>query len=103
MAETCLIIYKVLVYIFLSFVLTQSAPQTALVTEIPGFTGTLLSKHHSGYASLTFPISLFVLLDLVSRILGVHNFFHVNALDSLLGFSCYVGILKVCDNRPKSW
>jgi hypothetical protein len=40
---------------------------------------------------------------LVSRILGVHNFFHVNALDSLLGFSCYVGILKVCDNRPKSW
>lgn len=102
MAETCLIIYKVFVYIFLSFVLTQSAPQTALVTEIPGFTGTLLSKHYSGYA-FTFPISLYVLLNSVSRILGVHNSFHVNALDSLLGFSCYVGILKVCDNRPKSW
>jgi hypothetical protein len=81
MAEACLIIYKVFVYIFLSFMLTQSAPETALVAEIPGFTGTLPSKHYSGYA-FTFHVSLFVLLNLVSHFLGVvcsHNFFHVNA------------------------
>lgn len=71
MAGTCLIIYKLFVYIFLSFVLTQSAPETALITEnIPGLTGTLPSKHYSGYA-FTFPISLYFLLNLVSHILGV--------------------------------
>ncbi|XP_059432961.1 serine carboxypeptidase-like 20 [Corylus avellana] len=52
MAGACLIIYKVLVYIFLSFVVTQSAPNTALIAEIPGFTGTLPSNHYSGYVTI---------------------------------------------------
>ncbi|KAB1226526.1 Serine carboxypeptidase-like 20 [Morella rubra] len=53
MAETSLlIIYNVLLYIFFSFILIQSAPQSALVTEIPGLTATLPSKHYSGYVTI---------------------------------------------------
>lgn len=37
-----------LIYVFLSFLPTQSAPQSALITQIPGFSGTLPSKHYSG-------------------------------------------------------
>lgn len=35
---------------FLSFVLIQAAPESALVTKVPGFSGTLPSKHYAGYA-----------------------------------------------------
>ncbi|PQM33512.1 serine carboxypeptidase-like 20 [Prunus yedoensis var. nudiflora] len=40
-----------LIYVFLSFLPTQSAPQSALITQIPGFSGTLPSKHYSGYVT----------------------------------------------------
>lgn len=40
----------------LSFVLpTHSAPETALVTQLPGFSGTLPSKHYSGYFVFLLP------------------------------------------------
>ncbi|XP_040993388.1 serine carboxypeptidase-like 20 [Juglans microcarpa x Juglans regia] len=53
MAETSLIIYKVFLCFFFGFVvLTQSAPQTALITKIPGITDTLPSKHYSGYVTI---------------------------------------------------
>ncbi|KAK9669558.1 hypothetical protein RND81_13G139400 [Saponaria officinalis] len=41
-----------LLLFFLSFLLTHSAPQTALVTQLPGFSGTFPSKHYSGYVTL---------------------------------------------------
>ncbi|KAJ4730347.1 Carboxypeptidase [Melia azedarach] len=52
MAKTSLVLYKILVY-YLSFVaLTYSAPETALITQIPGFSGTFPSKHYSGYVTI---------------------------------------------------
>uniref|UniRef100_A0A2P2LUR6 Carboxypeptidase n=1 Tax=Rhizophora mucronata TaxID=61149 RepID=A0A2P2LUR6_RHIMU len=30
--------------------LAHSAPESAVVTQIPGFSGTLPSKHYAGYA-----------------------------------------------------
>ncbi|XP_059660020.1 serine carboxypeptidase-like 20 [Cornus florida] len=42
----------ILTYILFTFVLTQSAPESALVTQIPGFDGTFLSKHYSGYVTI---------------------------------------------------
>ncbi|XP_065875790.1 serine carboxypeptidase-like 20 [Euphorbia lathyris] len=40
-------------YILSSFVLpTLSAPQTALITQIPGFAATFPSKHYSGYVTI---------------------------------------------------
>ncbi|XP_048430042.1 serine carboxypeptidase-like 20 isoform X2 [Pyrus x bretschneideri] len=41
-----------LIYTFLSILPTQSAPQSALVTQIPGFSGTLPSKHYAGYVTV---------------------------------------------------
>ncbi|KAG4120534.1 hypothetical protein ERO13_D11G149200v2 [Gossypium hirsutum] len=39
--------------LFCSFVvLTQSAPEEALVTQLPGFSGTFPSKHYSGYVNV---------------------------------------------------
>uniref|UniRef100_A0A6P4AWI9 Carboxypeptidase n=1 Tax=Ziziphus jujuba TaxID=326968 RepID=A0A6P4AWI9_ZIZJJ len=58
MAETSLIFYRGLVLgsiacLFLGFVVpTQSAPEAALVTQLPGFTGTFPSKHYSGYVTI---------------------------------------------------
>lgn len=54
MGKSSLIVYKILAcYTFLSFVVfTHSAPETALVTRIPGFNGTLPSKHYSGYVTV---------------------------------------------------
>ena len=43
--------YWVLICMLFSFVLTEAAPQTALVTKLPGFNGTFPSKHYSGYES----------------------------------------------------
>ncbi|XP_004492244.4 serine carboxypeptidase-like 20 [Cicer arietinum] len=42
----------VLLHIFLTFVLTQSAPQDSLVTNLPGFNGSLNSKHYAGYVTV---------------------------------------------------
>lgn len=53
MDGTSLIIYRV-VLVFLaclikSLVPAQSAPDDALIAQIPGFSGTFPSKHYSGY------------------------------------------------------
>ncbi|XP_021900181.1 serine carboxypeptidase-like 20 [Carica papaya] len=37
------------VWIIIQFALNRAAPQTALVTELPGFNGTFPSKHYAGY------------------------------------------------------
>ncbi|XP_010678976.2 serine carboxypeptidase-like 20 [Beta vulgaris subsp. vulgaris] len=34
------------------FIFTESAPQSSLVTQLPGFTGTFPSKHYSGYVTI---------------------------------------------------
>ncbi|XP_052186309.1 serine carboxypeptidase-like 20 [Diospyros lotus] len=44
--------YTLLIYIILSFVSTESAPEEALITQLPGFDGTFLSKHYAGYVTL---------------------------------------------------
>jgi len=38
----------VMVVGLLCFVTSESAPESALVTQLPGFTGTFPSKHYSG-------------------------------------------------------
>ncbi|KAF2292518.1 hypothetical protein GH714_025078 [Hevea brasiliensis] len=46
-------IFYSIVYFLLRFVLlAYSVPQTALITQIPGFSGTLPSKHYSGYVTI---------------------------------------------------
>ncbi|KAM7521897.1 hypothetical protein LguiA_011799 [Lonicera macranthoides] len=48
-------LFHTLILIFcisISFVLIQSAPESALITQIPGFAGTLPSKHYSGYVPI---------------------------------------------------
>lgn len=54
MGKGRLIMYKILAcYTLLSFsVLTHSAPETALIAQIPGFSGNLPSKHYSGYVTV---------------------------------------------------
>ncbi|XP_021301037.1 serine carboxypeptidase-like 20 [Herrania umbratica] len=52
---TTLGFYEVITFcLFFSFVVvvTQSAPENALVTQLPGFAGTFLSKHYSGYVNI---------------------------------------------------
>jgi len=42
---------KVFVFVTLLslvFVITESAPESALITKLPGFEGTFPSKHYSG-------------------------------------------------------
>ncbi|KAA8543574.1 hypothetical protein F0562_021680 [Nyssa sinensis] len=39
-------------YIIFCFVLIHSAPQGALITQLPGFNGTFPSKHYSGYVTV---------------------------------------------------
>nr|XP_027113170.1 serine carboxypeptidase 1-like isoform X1 [Coffea arabica] len=41
-----------LICVAVSFVRTQSAPESALITSIPGFNGTLPSKHYAGYVTV---------------------------------------------------
>lgn len=49
--QTSPIFYSSVFYLLSSFVfLAYSAPQSALINQIPGFSGTLPSKHYSGYA-----------------------------------------------------
>lgn len=80
MARTSLIVssqrvlYSLLSLLLLSFVPTQSAPEAALITQIPGFNGTLPSKHYSGYAGFlklfgTYGISEFWLLISICGVL----------------------------------
>ena len=38
-----------LFYIILTLKLAESAPDSALITQLPGFTATFPSKHYSGY------------------------------------------------------
>ncbi|CAL0304580.1 unnamed protein product [Lupinus luteus] len=53
MANTNTMVYfLVLLQISLSIVLTQSAPESSLVTQLPGFNGTLPSKHYAGYVTV---------------------------------------------------
>ncbi|GAB2298159.1 Serine carboxypeptidase-like 20 [Dionaea muscipula] len=42
----------ILISLLLCFVFTQSAPQTALVAQLPGFNGTFPSKHYAGYVTI---------------------------------------------------
>lgn len=63
MARTSLIItYRVVLvcftWLFMSLGPTQSAPESALITQIPGFSGTIPSKHYSGYSLSLFLQSL---------------------------------------------
>ncbi|CAD5327734.1 unnamed protein product [Arabidopsis thaliana] len=46
---------KVFVFVTLLslvFVITESAPESALITKLPGFEGTFPSKHYSGYVTI---------------------------------------------------
>lgn len=36
--------------------LARSAPESALVKSLPGYNGTLPSKHYSGYSAITIPL-----------------------------------------------
>ncbi|CAO2818972.1 unnamed protein product [Amaranthus hypochondriacus] len=38
--------------VFLCFTVSESAPQSALVSQLPGFSGTFPSKHYSGYVTI---------------------------------------------------
>ncbi|RHN45687.1 putative carboxypeptidase C [Medicago truncatula] len=44
--------YLVLLHISLTFVLTHSAPKGSLITHLPGFNGSLPSKHYAGYVTV---------------------------------------------------
>ncbi|KAK7256191.1 hypothetical protein RIF29_29629 [Crotalaria pallida] len=44
--------YLVLLIISLSFVLIQSAPERALIKQVPGFNGKIPSKHYAGYVTV---------------------------------------------------
>ncbi|XP_028798113.1 serine carboxypeptidase-like 20 [Neltuma alba] len=52
MAKINCFIFSVLFHILLSSVLTQSAPESALVTQLPGFNGIIPSKHYAGYVTV---------------------------------------------------
>lgn len=41
-----------LICLSFTILLTQSAPQDAIVTHVPGFDGTLPSKHYAGYVTI---------------------------------------------------
>ncbi|CAL5191882.1 unnamed protein product [Lathyrus oleraceus] len=45
-------LYLILLHIFLTFVLTHSAPKGSLITNVPGFNGSLPSKHYGGYVTI---------------------------------------------------
>ncbi|KAK7256190.1 hypothetical protein RIF29_29628 [Crotalaria pallida] len=44
--------YLVLFIISLSFVLIHSAPESSLIKQVPGFNGTIPSKHYAGYVTV---------------------------------------------------
>ncbi|XP_044467200.1 serine carboxypeptidase-like 20 [Mangifera indica] len=53
MAKTSLIFYHLWVFYFFNHVfLSQSSPETALITQLPGFSDSFPSKHYSGYVTI---------------------------------------------------
>lgn len=48
----CRVVLIFLACLIMRLGLTQSAPENALISQIPGFTGTLPSKHYSGYVTI---------------------------------------------------
>ncbi|KAF1868475.1 hypothetical protein Lal_00008282 [Lupinus albus] len=54
MTKTVTSIHWFLFHVYFSYVLllTQSAPQTSLVTHVPGFNGSLPSNHYAGYVTV---------------------------------------------------
>lgn len=55
------LLHAALIYVILSFKFTESVPEGALVSQIPGFNGTFPSEHYSGY--LSFHLLIYPLLD----------------------------------------
>ncbi|KAJ8899307.1 hypothetical protein K2173_018281 [Erythroxylum novogranatense] len=47
-----IILFRIACLLWISLLLAHSAPETALVTQIPGFSGTLPSKHYGGYVTI---------------------------------------------------
>ncbi|WJX76049.1 Serine carboxypeptidase-like 20 [Trifolium repens] len=45
-------LYLIFLHISLTFVLTQSVPRKSLITKLPGFNGSLHSKHYAGYVTV---------------------------------------------------
>ncbi|KAF8014705.1 hypothetical protein BT93_H0498 [Corymbia citriodora subsp. variegata] len=52
MAKSGLVLYGALVLLCSCFVLTQCAPESALITQLPGFNGSFPSKQYSGYVTI---------------------------------------------------
>ncbi|CAI8608252.1 unnamed protein product [Vicia faba] len=53
MKTTCSsVCLALLLQFYLSIVVTNSAPESAIVTQIPGFNGTIPSKHYAGYVTV---------------------------------------------------
>ncbi|CAL0304578.1 unnamed protein product [Lupinus luteus] len=50
--KNTMVYFLVLLQISLSIVLTQSAPESSLVKQLPAFNGTLPSKHYAGYVTV---------------------------------------------------
>ncbi|CAL0302829.1 unnamed protein product [Lupinus luteus] len=50
--NTFLYLCLILLSISLNFVLTQSAPESSLIIQLPGFNGTFPSKHYAGYVTV---------------------------------------------------
>ncbi|KAI4356289.1 hypothetical protein L6164_000321 [Bauhinia variegata] len=50
--DTSVVLYIFLLHIFLSFVISLSAPESALITQLPGFNGAFPSKHYAGYVTI---------------------------------------------------
>lgn len=48
-----------LIYFAFLIGLALSAPESALVTKVPGFSGNLPSKHYAGYVLISFLICFF--------------------------------------------
>ncbi|ESQ56450.1 hypothetical protein EUTSA_v10027269mg, partial [Eutrema salsugineum] len=49
---TMSLLVKALVFVTFFVVTAESAPESALITKIPGFDGTFPSKHYSGYVTI---------------------------------------------------
>lgn len=99
MGKGSLIVYKILAwYTLLSFsVLTHSAPETALITQIPGFSGNLPSKHYSGYVSIFLHFYSFCLQFIAVL---TKSQLKITLWWLIMAFLCF---LKVCDGWWKPW
>ncbi|KAE9617956.1 putative carboxypeptidase C [Lupinus albus] len=50
--NTSLYLFLILLSISLHIILTQSAPESSLITQLPGFNGILPSKHYAGHVTV---------------------------------------------------